>query len=246
MGPNGGGQVVPQDGVPPHDPDRMPVIGAGEPALPWPPRPGTTSDAGTAARLHAEQITRGFLSLLGPRFLERLYRRICLDPCSFLIVVGDGPGEGGQATVGFVAGSTDVPGLYRSFLRRDGVVAALPALGHLVVNWRRVVETLRHGSSGGTGTGRGAELLAMAVDHQFQGQGRGRTLVLAFQAEVERRHTHAAHVVVGADNREAVALYQRTGFVAVERFELHPGVESLLMQWEASGSGTRPAPDLAP
>jgi hypothetical protein len=30
----------------------------------------------------------------------------------------------------------------------------------------------------------------------------------------------------------AVALYRRAGFEDVERFELHPGTESLLMQWD--------------
>jgi ribosomal protein S18 acetylase RimI-like enzyme len=194
------------------------------------------ADAGVAAHLHADRIGQGFLSLLGPRFLGRLYRRICLDPGSFLIVATDGGLPGDGAVVGFVAGSADVPGLYRSFLWRDGVVAALPTLGHLVTHWRRVIETLRHGSSDGTGAGRGAELLAIAVDQAHQGNGTGRTLVTAFVDELSKRRIDAAHVVVGADNQGAVALYRRSGFVDVERFELHPGTESLLMQWDRPGA----------
>jgi hypothetical protein len=97
-------------------------------------RTGTVSDAQRAADLHADQISQGFLSVLGPRFLARLYRRISLDPDSFLIM---GQVEG--TTVGFIAGSTDVGGLYRSFLVRDGVVAALHSCRHLVSQWRRVV-----------------------------------------------------------------------------------------------------------
>jgi ribosomal protein S18 acetylase RimI-like enzyme len=110
-------------------------------------------------------------------------------------------------------------------------VAALGSWRHLVSQWRRVVETLRHGS-GGTGTGRGAELLAVAVDGSWQGKGAGQSLVNAFLAEVSRRGGDAAHVVVGAENAVAVALYRRAGFEDVERFELHAGTESLLMQWD--------------
>ncbi len=229
---------MPRTGGPRPDPGG-PAVG---PPSPVRARPATPADAAAAAALHVGRIDQGFLSVLGPRFLGRLYRRICLDPGSFLLVAARDGRPGPDGVVGFVAGSVDVPGLYRSFLWRDGLVAAVPALGHLVVHWRRVVETLRHGSSDGTGTGRGAELLAIAVDRSAEGRGVGRTLVTAFLGELAERAVDAAHVVVGADNQAAVALYRRSGFEAVERFELHPGTESLLLQWDRPGpTGPRPA-----
>jgi ribosomal protein S18 acetylase RimI-like enzyme len=217
-----------QDGAGHDDPGRRDATqtrGGGSPTTVQ-VRPGTASDAGTAADLHAGQISQGFLAVLGPRFLARLYRRISLDPGSFLIV-----GESDGATVGFIAGSTDVGRLYRAFLVHDGVAAALGSCRHLISRWRQVVETLRHGS-GGAGTGRGAELLAVAVDGSFQGKGAGWSLVNAFLSEVSARGGDAAHVVVGAENAAAVSLYRRAGFGEVERFELHSGTQSLLMQWD--------------
>jgi len=215
----------------------------GEPPRPAPTatvRAGTDADAPVAARLHAGQISQGFLSVLGPRFLCRLYRRISRSPSSFLLVATGG-GVGGEAPVGFLAGSTDVGALYRSFLGRDGVAAAFQAAGPLIRNWRRVVDTLGHGASGGTGVGRGPELLAVAVDPGWQGRGAGRMLVGAFLDEVGARGHDAAHVVVGADNAPAVALYRRAGFEAVERFELHAGTESLLMQWDRPSGPSAPS-----
>jgi ribosomal protein S18 acetylase RimI-like enzyme len=190
-------------------------------------RAGGEADAGVAATLHAGQISEGFLSFLGPRFLVRLYRRITLSPHSFLIVA-----EREGTTVGFIAGSTDVSGLYKSFLWHDGVRAAAGAASRVIVGWRKVLETLRHGSSGGAGLGRGGELLAVAVDPAQQARGTGRLLVTSFLDEVVARGCEAAHVVVGAHNRGAVALYERADFVIVDRFELHPGTESLIMQWD--------------
>ena len=194
--------------------------------------PGDAGDAAVAARLHAAQITEGFLSFLGPRFLRRLYRRIAWSPESFLLVAQSGGG-----VIGFVAGSSDVGRLYRRFVVRDGPAAAVAAAGRLARSWRRVAETLRHGSSG-AGQGRGTELLAIAVEPGWTGRGVGRSLVAAFLDEVTRRGDHAAYVVVAADNAQAVALYRRTGFTPVERFELHAGVTSLLMQWDRPGDGT--------
>jgi ribosomal protein S18 acetylase RimI-like enzyme len=186
-------------------------------------RTGTDGDAAIAASLHAGQITEGFLSFLGPRFLRRLYRRVARTSGSFLLVIDD---DG--TPVGFLAGSTDVSALYRSFVWRDGVAAAFASGARLLRSWRQVIETLRHGAGG---AGEGAELLAVAVDPAARGRGAGTLLIEGFLTEVRRRGQRAAHVVVGEDNERAVALYRRIGFRTVERFELHSGTTSLVMQW---------------
>jgi ribosomal protein S18 acetylase RimI-like enzyme len=186
-------------------------------------RTGTGADADVAAALHAEQIGEGFLAFLGPAFLRRLYRRVAQASESFLLIVEDG-----ATPVGFLAGSTDVAALYRAFLWRDGPTAALACSGRLLRSWRRVIETLRHGAGA---AGKGAELLAVAVDPGTRGQGAGTLLVEGFLSEIGRRGQEAAHVVVAAGNETAIALYQRAGFHLIERFELHAGTESLLMQW---------------
>jgi ribosomal protein S18 acetylase RimI-like enzyme len=189
-------------------------------------RTGTDGDARAAAALHAGQIGEGFLTFLGPAFLRRLYRRVARTSESFLLVVEDG-----ATTVGFLAGSTDVAALYRSFLLHDGPAAVLTCSGRLFRSWRRAIETLRHGTRG---AGEGAELLAIAVDPAARGRGVGALLVEAFLTEIGRRRQEAAHVVVASENETAVALYRRAGFAAVDRFELHAGTESLLMQWEST------------
>jgi ribosomal protein S18 acetylase RimI-like enzyme len=192
-------------------------------------RTGTDDDAAAAAALHASEIADGFLTSLGPSFLRRLYRRVVRVPGSFLVVAEDG-----GTTVGFLAGSTDVRGLYRAFLWHDGPAVALGDAGRLLRSWNRVLETLRHGTAP---TADGAELLAVAVHPEARGRGAGRLLVEAFLAEVGRREQRSAHVVVAADNDTAVALYERAGFRAVRRFQLHHGTESLLMQWPSPPDG---------
>jgi ribosomal protein S18 acetylase RimI-like enzyme len=193
-------------------------------------RTGKVEDAAVAAALHAGQISEGFLTILGPSFLRRLYRRVTRSPGSFLLVVEDD-----AIAVGFLAGSTDVAGLYRSFVFRDGAASALAGGARLLRSWRRVMETLRHGTGAAA---EGAELLAVAVDPAVRGRGAGTLLVNGFLVEIGRRRQDAAHVVVAADNETAIALYRRAGFRTVERFELHTGTESLLMEWAPP-----PAPD---
>ena len=186
-------------------------------------RAGTVSDARISARLHCAQIDEGFLASLGPRFLERLYRRVALFEGSFLLVA-----EASGAPVGFLAGAKEVGALYRSFIVRDGVVAAIESAPRLARAWPRAVETLRHGSAE-TPPGT-AELLSVAVDPGARGQGAGTLLVNGFIDECRRRGSTSAQVVVGATNERAISLYSRAGFRQVEEFELHPGTRSLLMR----------------
>ncbi len=192
-------------------------------ATPVTVRLGTSRDASSAAALHARLIAEGFLSSLGSRFLRRLYARITRSSGSFLLIA-----EAQGSAVGFVAGSADVGGLYRSFLLRDGVAASLSAPLRLVTALPRVFETLRHGRHDDrTGSG---ELLAVAVDPNWRGRHVGHDLVERFLGQLEQRGVRAAHVVVGAHNAAAIAMYARAGFSVAHTFEMHRGTPSVLME----------------
>ena len=106
-------------------------------------RTGTVADAVVAGRLHAEQITTGFLSFLGHRFLYRLYRRVVLWDGGLLLVVVDpskGPADSPDAVVGFIASADPTAALYRTFLLHDSIPAALGAAESFACSWRRVAE----------------------------------------------------------------------------------------------------------
>ncbi len=204
----------------------------GDPAV---VRVGGPSDAASAAALHALLISEGFLSSLGPRFLGRLYGRIVRSEGSFLLVA-----ESAGTTVGFIAGSVATGRLYRDFLVRDGVAASLSAPLRLVTSLPRVLETLRHGRRG-EASAPGGELLAVAVDPRWRGRRVGHLLVEAFLGELAARGVGSAHVVVGAGNEAAIAMYRRSGFAPARTFEMHRGTRSSLMQVEVPlGAVPRP------
>jgi ribosomal protein S18 acetylase RimI-like enzyme len=211
-------------------------------------RAGTEADAAFAGALHAQAIADGYLSALGPRFLELLYRRVVRSSGAFLLVA-----DTGDTATGFIAGALSVGGLYRDFLLHDGVRAVAAAPLRLLRSLPRAVETLRYGSSGApstaatassTNTGAAdeapdAELLSVAVAPAGRGQGVGRLLVGAFQAELAERGVARAHVVVGADNATAIALYRGAGFTPAGDLEVHPGTHSLRLAWSDPGRSPR-------
>ncbi len=197
---------------------------AGEPCdVPYAVRRGGAADAPAAAAMHAALISEGFLSSLGPRFLGRLYRRVTRAEGSFLLLA-----EADSVAIGFIAGSVAVGRLYRDFVVHDGIPAALSAPVRLVRAWPRVLETLRHPASEGAASG--GELLAVAVDPAWRAQRVGERLVERFLDELAQRNVTGAHVVVGADNVAAIALYRRMGFTTSRTFEMHRGTTSVLME----------------
>lgn len=183
------------------------------------------SDAPATAALHASGIAEGFLPRLGPRVLRLLHRRITLEPSSFMFIASSG-----GTMAGFIAGTTDVGRLYRSFVQRDAWRAAILAAPRAPALWRRALETLRYPGRA-AGEWPRAELLAVAVREGVRGQGVGAGLTRAFQDELGRRGIPAAKVVVGAGNSAAMALYSTTGFRKVATIDVHHGHSSDVLVW---------------
>jgi ribosomal protein S18 acetylase RimI-like enzyme len=214
--------------------------GNGEPPSEVVVRAATSQDAGSVADLHVRAITEGFLASLGPRFLRRLYARIAKSPHGFLLVACD---PGPEIVIGFVAGATSVRRLYGDFLLRDGLVAGMTSAPRLVRSIPRVVETLRYGAKDDPKQSKGmgehverseTELLSLAVAATARRRGAGAQLVRSFHAAAAEAGSSTARVVVAATNETAIRVYLEAGFVEAERFELHPGTESLLLRADTS------------
>lgn len=190
-------------------------------------RPAVHTDLDLIARLHAQQITEGFLTSLGTPFLRRLYARVLRSDDAF-ILVDEIDGE----VSGFVAGVTHLATLYRRFIIRDGAVAAVRGAPHLFRSLPRVLETLRYPAA--TSALPAAEILSVAVAAHHGGRGVGTTLVRAAIDEFRHRQIGAAKVVTTADNSRALAMYRACGFVSASDVEVHSGRSSEVLVWTAS------------
>ena len=188
------------------------------PGRPQPPiRLGTVADAAAAADLHAEGIAEGFLVVLGPRFLRRLYRRIVRSSGAALLVAEDEVG-----VTGFVAVAADTGRLYREFLVHDGVLAGAAAAPAIARAPRHVWETLRYGTSDDAALPR-AEILSVAVATRARGTGLGTRLVEAGIRQLHALGQPEAQVVTATDNAAALRMYEKAGFVPVATTEVHRG-----------------------
>jgi ribosomal protein S18 acetylase RimI-like enzyme len=183
------------------------------------------NDARRMAELHATRIRTGFLSSLGPRFLERLYRRVARSANAFAFV-----SEEDGRVVAFCASAENVRRFYIEFATRDGIVAGVVAAPRLARALPRVIETVRYPVKN-EGSLPSAEILAVVTDEGLVTRGLARAVVQRSLDELEHRGCTTAKVVAGRDNTAALRLYERCGFAAQAEISVHNGVPSEVLVW---------------
>ncbi len=123
-------------------------------------------DAARVARLHAETITQGFLTRLGPRFLRQIYLGVAADPTSRVwVAVREGE------VLGFLAYAVDVGAMYRRILRARTLRLAFASLPYTLNPWivREVLDTLRYPHKQSDAQLPPAEILSVGVSPAARG-----------------------------------------------------------------------------
>jgi GNAT superfamily N-acetyltransferase len=176
------------------------------------------------ACLHMQQISSGFLTTLGRPFLVCLYEAMVTSPDAFVIAAT----RGDQLT-GFICGSTNTRSVYRHFIRRKGLAAALAALpqvaaprqiAHLWETWRYPMQVNVNLPA--------AEVLNFCVAPSCLRQGIGRDLFGRLSDEFCRRQVNTIKIVTGIQQKSAQRFYESIGARLVHQFQLHRGSESLI------------------
>lgn len=177
------------------------------------------------ARLHAEEISGGFLTSLGTPLLKRLYRAIAGSPDAFVLIFQCGSGIGA-----FLCASTDTKRVYRHVLRR-----AWPHLLPVIIRKalsrhtiQRCWETLRYPSRQQVAEGPKAEILNFCVSGRIQRTGVGRQLFAAMEAEYRRRGVNAIRIVTGAGQHSAIRFYEKVGAIREASIQVHAKADSHL------------------
>lgn len=161
------------------------------------------------ADIHAQTITQGFLTRLGPRFLREVYWGIVADAssCVWIARAATGP-------LGFLAYTRNVGGMFRCVLRR-GVFrlgfASFPAvLNPLII--KEMFDTLRYPGKQGAADLPPAEILSVGVSAEARGLGVGRELVELAVAQARADGETVLKVLAGAALDAANRFYPACGF----------------------------------
>jgi ribosomal protein S18 acetylase RimI-like enzyme len=157
------------------------------------------------------------MTSMGPGFVEAFYRTLLGSDLGFAYLA-----ERDGRPIGYVTGVVHWRRFYRTFLRRNVVMAARVVLRRLfdLKRWRRLLETTRYATSTAVSD---AELLSIALRPEARGTGAAGALVHALLDEFGRRGIRRVRVTTASENVAAARVYERTGFELVGEEEIHPG-----------------------
>lgn len=184
--------------------------------------------------LHLAQLSGGFMTSLGERFLLEVFRNITRSSHG-VALVALAP-ETGDTVEGFLCGATDTAKLYRDFVLRHGLKAgalAAPRLVSLGV-FRKIFETLRYPAQRADLDAPAAELLDLAVVDAAKGTGLAQSLFDAFVAELAVRGHRSFRVTTGSALTRAHRFYEKQGAVRLGTIEIHRGESTVVYAYHGS------------
>jgi ribosomal protein S18 acetylase RimI-like enzyme len=202
-------------------------------------RNATSGDVEAVVATHLRAFDGFFLTMLGPRFLRRLYSAFLREPTGILVV-----GEDDSVVRGFVAGTTQPKGFFRRLLARQGAGFALSAVPALLRSPRRVARRLlaavTYRGEAPAALPEAALLSSIAVDPDFSGRGLAGSLLQGFIEEARQKGCRAIYLTTDRDDNSQVrSFYERNGFRAADLI-LRDGGRSMVRYVRECGDQAEP------
>lgn len=173
-------------------------------------------------RVHLASFPNFFLTFMGPRFLELLYREIAREPgnVSLVSVAEDG------RIIGFAVGVGNQVGLYKRLASKRWVAFALASLRSAIRNpfvIPRLLRAFNYPSLASAASCPGL-LMSIAVDPGAKGRGVGKDLVRRFLLEMRTMGIDRVCLTTDRDDNEHTnGFYRRCGFTLAREFRTPEG-----------------------
>ncbi len=184
--------------------------------------PANENDSYDIARLHHSTIRAGFLTQLGPSFLDVLYKYLIRN--EIVLIERDEAGING-----FVSCSINSDTLMKRFIFNPRAIAILmnrlvtdprlikPSLETLTLPFKKTILN----SSPNDMLLPKTELLSISVDSNRQNSGVGSSLLEALEGELKRHNVHCYKVIAGVTLESANRFYLKHGFMRFGLIRIH-------------------------
>ena len=172
--------------------------------------------------IHLDTFKGFFLSFMGKGFLKQMYSCYCTHEGSGLLAARDGEGN----TVGFIAYSGDMSGLYKYMLKKRIIPFAWYSLGALIRNpkiFLRLMGAFLKPSESRRSEAY-VELASIGVATEAKSRGVGSALVNKLKETVDFEKYEYINLETDAvDNELANSFYGKNGFKLIKEYTTREG-----------------------
>jgi len=190
-------------------------------------RKATMDESKKISMLHKDNINKGFLSLLGEKFLTLLYISLIKSENSVCIVA-----EKNNEIIGFVAFSHNIKKTYKEFILRYFFnilfIIFLKMFNFKIM--KMIFETLLYPVKESLSLPE-SELLSIAVKKEFQGMGISKKLFDFMVSYAKKKNIKSFKVIVGEKLIQAKRFYEKCGGVKVGEINIHGKEKSYIYVW---------------
>ncbi len=183
------------------------------------------NDIHIIADLHKKYIKKGFLSLLGIKFLILLYHNLIIFNKGILFVA-----KKDNKILGFISGVINVKEFYKYFLYKNFfklfVLITFKLFNIKII--KGIFEILFYPQKSTKIKTPDAELLSIVVDKDYHGKGIAEILLNKLVTEFKNKGIKDFKVMVGAELKRAVNFYEKAGFIKFFDIEVHKGIKSFV------------------
>ena len=178
------------------------------------------------ANIHRREITEGFLSSLGDKFLAELYRLIAGSQSALLCAAVDRD----RNVHGFICASVNTRQVYSDVILKNGhkILPKLLPRVLTISRIRKVLETVLYPRSKKNQQKLPAsEILNFCVRSDRQGMGIGQDLFAFLVSNFRERGVKELKIVTGGSQLQAARFYEQQGAkLLTDEIEIHKGVSS--------------------
>ena len=183
------------------------------------------------ARIHREELGDGFISGLGDRMLELLFRSGCSGNAGIVMLAREGATGN---VVGFLMGTRDTGRFYREYLVKNFFRTCWVLLPRICSFYtlRRIFESLLYPKKKMHKELPVAELLDIAVTAEHHGNGIGRQLFCAYAGALANEGIPAFKITTGESLRGAQEFYTKLGARFVRWVQVHAGSKTAVYVYQ--------------
>jgi ribosomal protein S18 acetylase RimI-like enzyme len=187
----------------------------------------TTRDVKGVAAVHGRVFSEYFLTHMGQRFLECLYREFTERPGYGVVALHK------DNVIGFVTGMSNTGAFYSRFYRRNFITLASVVTERFVrdrIARREILKRVLHvrnallsllhlgarqvtGGINISGSPTLGYILSIGIDDKFKGSGLAKRLVQQYCEELRRDGFDSVLLSVLPNNRRAIRFFEKTGWV---------------------------------